>query len=80
MDLISLDSWALALQIHAIEQSTARGYATGARDYVRFCLLHSLPIDPTPTTLARYIAYTSQLWPSVPLWCMALFISFVSYV
>jgi hypothetical protein len=66
MDLNSLDSRALALQIHAIEQSTARGYATGARDYVRFCLLHSLPIDPTPTTLARYIAYTSQFIASGP--------------
>ena len=60
MDLVSLDSQALALQIQAIEQSTARGYATGARDYVRFCLSHSLPIDPTPTALAHYIAYTSQ--------------------
>ena len=66
MDLVSLDSRALALQIQAIEQSTTRGYATGACDYVYFCLSHSLPIDPTPTTLARYIAYTSQFIASGP--------------
>jgi len=66
MDLVSLDSQALALQIQAIEQSTARGYATGACDYVRFCLSHSLPIDPTTTTLTHYIAYTSQFIASSP--------------
>lgn len=66
MDLASLDSRALVLQVHAIERSTAKGYATGARDYIRFCLSHSLPINPTPKTLARYIAYTSQFIASGP--------------
>ncbi len=63
MDLVSLDFWALVLQVQAIEWSTAKGYATGARDYLCFCLSHSLPVDPT---LAHYIAYTSQFIASVP--------------
>ena len=32
MDLKDLDQRALMLQVCAIEKSTARGYATGARD------------------------------------------------
>ena len=36
MDLGSLDSRALTLQVHAIERSTAKGYVTGARDYIPF--------------------------------------------
>ncbi|KAF8891921.1 hypothetical protein CPB84DRAFT_1683197 [Gymnopilus junonius] len=28
------------------------------RDYIAFCVAHSLPLDPTPSTLSRYIAYT----------------------
>ena len=28
------------------------------RDYITFCLDHSLPLDPTPETLSHYIAYT----------------------
>jgi len=66
MDLASLDSRALILQVQAIERSTSKGYATGARDYLRFCISHSLPINPTPTTLARYIAYTSRFIASGP--------------
>src|SRR5882757_8294990 len=66
MDLGDLDKRTLYLQVHAIEKSTVNGYATGARDYLRFCLTHSLPIDPTPQTLARYIAYTSQFIASGP--------------
>ena len=66
MDLASLDSRALILQVQAIERSTSKGYATGARDYLRFCISHSLPINPTPTTLARYIAYTSRFITSGP--------------
>jgi hypothetical protein len=66
VDLDCLDNRALALQVLAIERSTAKGYATGARDYIRFCLSHSLPIDPTPKTLARYIAYTSRFISSGP--------------
>ena len=60
MDLAEMDALALHLQVNAIERSTSKGYATGARDYVNFCILHALPLDPTPTTLSRYIAYSSQ--------------------
>jgi hypothetical protein len=41
-------------------------YATGARDYINFCIAHSLPLDPTPSTLSRYVAYTSQFIASAP--------------
>jgi hypothetical protein len=60
MDLADLDARALHLQANSIERSTSKNYATGARDYINFCILHSLPLDPTPTTLSRYIAYSSQ--------------------
>ncbi|KNZ71911.1 hypothetical protein J132_05185 [Termitomyces sp. J132] len=49
-----------------VEKSTASGYATGARDYVKFCIKHNIPLDPTPQTLARYIAYTSRFIASGP--------------
>lgn len=66
MDLANIDSRALHLQINAIEQSTIKGYATGARNYINFCIVHSLPLDPTPQTLSRYIAYSSQFIVSAP--------------
>ena len=66
MDLSDLDSHTLWLQVSSIEKSTSKGYATGARDYLHFCFMHSLPIDPTPQTLSRYIAYTSQFIASGP--------------
>lgn len=64
--LSDLDDRLALLQSNALDQSTVRGYAIGARDYLRFCLLHHLPLDPTPLTLARYIAYTSQFIASGP--------------
>lgn len=66
MDLKDLDEHTLFLQIQAIEKSMARGYATGARDYIRFCLKHKIPMDPTPNTLARYVAYSSHHIASAP--------------
>ena len=33
MDLADLDRRTLFLQVNAIEKSTVKGYATGARDY-----------------------------------------------
>src|SRR5271169_636345 len=60
MHLDDIDRRALHLQINSIERSTVKNYATGARDYITFCASHSLPLDPTPLTLSRYIAYTSQ--------------------
>ncbi|KAF8230572.1 hypothetical protein L208DRAFT_1474596, partial [Tricholoma matsutake] len=66
VDLADLDTWTLHLQVNSIERSTLKNYATGARDYINFCLLHSLPLDPTPTTLSRYIAYSSLFIASGP--------------
>jgi len=66
MDLGELDALTLHLQTNAIDQSTLKAYATGAHDYVRFCMLHVLPLDPTPSTLSHYIAYTSQFIASGP--------------
>jgi len=60
MELANLDARTRYLQINSIERSTAKGYATGARDYINFCLRHSLSLDPTPQTLSCYISYTSQ--------------------
>lgn len=64
--LSELDDRLAILQANALDKSTVRGYAIGARDYLRFCLVHDLPLDPTPLTLARYIAYTSQFIASGP--------------
>ena len=66
MDLDDLDAWTLHLQVNSIERSTSKNYATGARDYINFCILHSLPLNPTPTTLSRYVAYSSKFIASVP--------------
>ena len=66
VSLADLDTRLSFLQINALDRSTIRGYAVGARDYLRFCLRHHLPFDPTPLTLARYIAYTSQFIASGP--------------
>ena len=66
MDLDDLDAWVLLLQVHSIEKSTTKGYATGACDYLNFCISHSLSIDPTLQTLSCYISYTSQFIASGP--------------
>jgi hypothetical protein len=66
VSLADLDRRLSYLQVNALDRSTVRGYAVGARDYLRFCLQHHLPFDPTPLTLARYIAYTSQFIVSGP--------------
>jgi hypothetical protein len=66
LSLSQLDELVLYLQANAIERSTSKGYATGARHYINFCLSHKLPIDPTPQTLARYIAFSSQFIASGP--------------
>jgi hypothetical protein len=64
--LEDLDARVLHLQTHALERSTIGGYSTGARDYIRFCKIHHLPLDPTPQTLSRYIAFTSLSIASGP--------------
>jgi hypothetical protein len=66
MEISDIDARALHLQVNSIERSTSKNYATGARDYINFCIMHSLPLDPTPTTLSRYIAYSSQFIASAP--------------
>lgn len=64
--LSQLDALVHELQVGAIEKSTSLHYKTGARDYIEFCAKHKIPLDPTPTTLARYIAYSSQYFSSGP--------------
>ena len=66
MKLSDLDNCVLHLQVNAIEKSTVKGYATGAHDYISCCMSHHLSTEPTPETLARYIAYTSQFIASGP--------------
>jgi hypothetical protein len=66
VSLEELDSRVRFLQENSIEDSTRKHYTTGARDYVRFCLLHGLSLEPTPSTLARYIAYSSLFISSGP--------------
>lgn len=66
MGIDLLDDRVRFLQVNSIEKSTSKGYGTGARDYISFCLTHSLPLTPTPLTLSRYIAYTSQYIASGP--------------
>ena len=66
MKLSDLDDCMLHLQVNAIEKSMVKGYATGAHDYISFCMSHHLSIEPTPETLARYVAYTSQFIASAP--------------
>ena len=66
MTIEDLDQRTSYLQANAIEKSTLKNYATGARDYISFCTAHNLSLDPTPTTLSRYIAYTSQFISSAP--------------
>lgn len=56
--LTDLDALTSHLQVQAIEKSTASNYMTGAWDYVKFCINHNIPLDPTPQTLSHYIAYT----------------------
>lgn len=53
MDLKKLDDLVLYLQVHAIEKSTRKNYATGAKDYACFCRNHNLSLNPTPETLSR---------------------------
>lgn len=60
MDLSCIDQQVFHLQASAIERSSVNGYATGAHDYINFCVTHSLPLDPTLETQSRYVAYTSQ--------------------
>ncbi|KAF5361122.1 hypothetical protein D9758_009074 [Tetrapyrgos nigripes] len=58
--------WFSKTTTHTIEESTLAGYKTGARDYVTFCINHNLSLEPTISTLCRYIAYTSQFIASGP--------------
>jgi len=66
MPLESIDDCALPLQTNSIKISTVKGYATGAWDYISFCLKFSLPLTPTPQTLVCYITYTSKYIASAP--------------
>ena len=70
MSLESIDDCTLHLQVNSIEINTIKGYATGACEYISFCLKLSLPLTPTPQTLARYITYTSKYIASDPKYLM----------
>ena len=48
LDLSLLDERVTHLRSNAIELGTWKGYSTGARDYIKFCNTHSLPLDPAP--------------------------------
>ncbi|KAF8868162.1 hypothetical protein CPB84DRAFT_1858412 [Gymnopilus junonius] len=48
MPLTNLDKHALHLQVSTIKKSMVQGYAMGMRDYIAFCIAHSLPLNPTP--------------------------------
>ena len=66
MSLSALDEWVSHLTAHAIEQSTQKGYSTSIKSYIHFCMIHNLPLNPTPQNLACYIAYVSQYINSGP--------------
>ena len=66
MELSELNNRTNYLQASSIKESMAKGYATGAHDYISFCVKHSLPLNPTPQTLSWYITYTSQFINSGP--------------
>jgi hypothetical protein len=66
MELLRLDERVAFLQASAIEKSSFKHYSTGMRSYARFCISHNLDLDPTPETLSRYIAYSSQFIGSAP--------------
>jgi len=66
MPLSALDKRVYFLQANTTEKSTSGGYTTGAWDYIKFCLSHSIAPDPTPNTLAQYIAFTSKSITSGP--------------
>ena len=66
LSIKDLDARVSHLQNHALEKSTVGGYSTGAHDYIRFCILHKILIDPTPETLSHYIAFTSLSIASRP--------------
>lgn len=64
--LSALDKCIAFLQANAVEKYTLLHYSTGTHDYISFCINHHLPLDPTPQTLAWYIAYTLQFISSGP--------------
>ncbi|KAF8799121.1 hypothetical protein BYT27DRAFT_7067107, partial [Phlegmacium glaucopus] len=66
LNLTEIDRHASFLQWSSIEKSTLKAYQTGARDYITFCFNHHLSLNPTPLTLSRYIAFSSQSIASAP--------------
>lgn len=66
ISLATLDERVAHLQLNALELSSRKGYATGMKSYADFCRRFSLPLDPTPQTLSRFIAYKSITIASGP--------------
>jgi hypothetical protein len=52
MPLKALDEHMWFLQANTIEKTTSRTYATGAWDYITFCISHGILLDPTPEMLS----------------------------
>lgn len=52
MPLKALDEYVQFLQVNTIKKMMFCIYATGARDYIMFCGLHRIPLDPTPEMLS----------------------------
>jgi hypothetical protein len=52
MPLKALDEHMWFLQANTIKKTTSHTYATGAQDYITFCISHGIPLDPTPETLS----------------------------
>ena len=66
MPLSTLDEQVSHLTANAIEQSMKKGYSTGVKSYIHFCVIHNLPLNPTPQNLTCYIAYVLQYINSAP--------------
>ena len=50
--------WALALR-EAIDLPTKNSYGSALNSYLKFVLLHKLPIEPTEDILSLYTVYMS---------------------
>ncbi|TFL03553.1 hypothetical protein BDV98DRAFT_642222 [Pterulicium gracile] len=57
---------ALDEKVRSLQASGSTSVPEGAQDYMDFCTIHKLSLTPTPTTLSRYIAYTSYYPSSGP--------------
>ena len=64
--LVSKATFISALSTTYPSTQLRTGYSTSIKSYIHFCLIHNLPLNPTPQNLAHYIAYVSQYINSAP--------------